>query len=141
MDTGEVRRRLQQARRQARERAAGRRDRTAAAGEAWNTFARSVAGPLVRQLGDALRAENVTITLATPPDAVRLGLGHGSDFVEVALDTSGEAPLVIGRSSRSHGAETLTDERPVRAGAGPEAITEEELLDFLLDALGPWLER
>jgi hypothetical protein len=141
MDTGEVRRQLQHARRQAQERAAGRRERAAAASDAWNTSARRVAEPLVRQLGDALRADAYLVTPATPAGAVRLGLGHGGDFVEVALDTSGDAPLVVGRTGRARGSETLIDERPVRAGAGPEAVTEEELLAFLLEALAPWLER
>ena len=141
MDTGEVRRRLQHARRQAKERAADRRTRVAGAEDAWHPFARRVAGPLLRQLSDALRAEGYGVTLATPAGAVRLGLGHGSDFVEVALDTSGALPQVVGRTSRARGSETLTDERPVRAGAGPDAITEDELLTFLLEALAPWLER
>jgi hypothetical protein len=141
MDTGDVRRRLQQARRQAKEQAAARRERTAAATEVWDTFARRVATPLVRQLGDALRAEGQGVTIATPADAVRLGLGQGGDFVELALDTSGATPQVVGRTHRAHGGETRADERPVRAGAGPADLSEDELLEFLLKALGPWLER
>ena len=32
-------------------------------------------------------------------------------------------------------------ERRLKPGVAPDAITEEEVLEFLLDALGPWLER
>jgi hypothetical protein len=30
---------------------------------------------------------------------------------------------------------------PIEPGAAPDAITEDMLLEFLVTALGPWLER
>jgi hypothetical protein len=32
-------------------------------------------------------------------------------------------------------------ERRLKPGATPDAITEDEVLEFFLDALQPWLER
>jgi hypothetical protein len=35
----------------------------------------------------------------------------------------------------------VDEERPVKPGAAPDAITEDDVLEFLLGALEPWLER
>jgi hypothetical protein len=59
----------------------------------------------------------------------------------LGLDTAADAPQVVGRVSLTRGSRTITDERPVRLGAAPNAISEEDVLAFLLDALQPWLER
>ena len=47
----------------------------------------------------------------------------------------------MARISYSRGSRTLEAERPVKPGAAPDAISEEEVLDFLLDALEPWMGR
>jgi len=48
---------------------------------------------------------------------------------------------VTGRVRRTRGSRTIDEERPVKPGAGPDAVSEEDLLEFLLGALEPWLER
>ena len=63
------------------------------------------------------------------------------DYIEIALDTSADPPEVIGRTSHSRGSRTIAEERQVKSGAPPQTITEEEFLEFLVEALGPWLER
>jgi hypothetical protein len=52
-----------------------------------------------------------------------------------------DPPQVVGRISRARGSRTLDEERPIKPGTPPEALTEEDVLTFLLDALQPWLER
>jgi len=63
------------------------------------------------------------------------------DFVEFALDTSGDRPQVIGHISQSRGSRRLDEERPVKPDASPAALTEEDVLEFVMQALERWLGR
>jgi hypothetical protein len=137
-----VRKRVQSAIDAARGRAQERRQRNAAADTAFADFLERVATPLLRQVAGALKAEGLAFTVFTPGGGVRLASDRArDDFIDLSLDTSGDTPQVLARVSFSRGSRTIDSERPVHAGAGPEAITEEELLEFVVDALEPWLER
>jgi hypothetical protein len=48
---------------------------------------------------------------------------------------------VVGRIRRTRGSRTIDEELPVGQGAGPQDVTEEDVLEFLAGALEPWLER
>lgn len=127
---------------QARERAQQRRQRAADAERAYAVFLETVAVPLVRQLANALKVEGYAFTVFTPGDGLRLALDRTrDDFVELRLDTSGDTPQVVARISRTRGSRTLEEERPVAEQAGPDQVTEDGLLEFLLGAIQPWLER
>ena len=69
------------------------------------------------------------------PSALLLEKSHADPALGGAL------LQVVGHISYVRGSRTLTETRPVKAGASPGAVTDEELLAFLLDALRPWLER
>jgi hypothetical protein len=126
----------------AKERAQQRRQRTAAAEAAYQAFLETVATPVTRQLAGALKAEGYAFTVFTPGGGLRLASDRGrDDFIEFTLDTELDPPQVVGRISRARGSRTLDEERPVKPGTGPEAISEEDVLAFLLSALEPWLER
>ena len=91
---------------------------------------------------EILKAEGYSFTVFTPGDGLRLASDRGrDDFVEFALDTSGDRPQVIGRISQSRGSRRLEEERPVKADTPPDALSEEDVLDFVMHALGPWLAR
>jgi hypothetical protein len=60
------------------------------------------------------------------------------DFIELVLDTSGDEPSVVGHTSRSRGHRVLESEQTLGA---PGELSEEEVLEFLLKALEPLLER
>ena len=125
-----------------RRRAQQRRERVSEAQRAYETFLEAVATPVARQLANALKAEGYSFTLFTPAGGLRLASDTGrDDFIDFALDSSGEQPEVLARVSYSRGSRTLDEERPVKRGAAPDAITEEDVLEFLVDALEPWLER
>ena len=90
----------------------------------------------------ALKAEGYPFTVSTPSGSVRLTSEHGrDDYIELVLDTSGEAPTVLGRVHRTRGSRTVSEEHPVSPGTAPAAVTDEQLLTFLMRALEPWLER
>ena len=126
----------------ARERSQLRRQRASEAERAYTTFLETIATPVTRQVANVLKTEGYAFTVSTPGDGLRLGADRGrDDFIEFALDTTGDRPQVIGRISHTRGSRTIDQERPVKAGAAPDALTEEDVLEFLLDALEPWLER
>ena len=140
MEVSEVRKRVLVAMATARARAQERREQAAAAEQAYAVFLEHVATPLFRNLAMALKAEGYAFTVFTPGDSVRLASDKGrEDFVELTLDTSSATPQVIGRISQTRGSRRLDDERPIRPGAGPEAITDDDLLGFMITALEPWL--
>jgi hypothetical protein len=89
-----------------------------------------------------LKAENYAFTVSTPGRGLRLALDRGQDdFVELTLDSDAEPPTVTGRIRRTRGSRTLEEERPVKQGASPDQLTEDDVLEFLVSALEPWLER
>ena len=106
----------------------------------YGVFLETVATPLVQQIANALKAEGHSFTVATPGGSVRLEYDRGRDnFVEFALDTSGDRPQVIGRVSQARGSRRLEDERPIKPDASPAEITEDDVLEFVMQALEPWL--
>jgi hypothetical protein len=124
----------------ARARAQERRQRSEEAEREYAVFLRDVASPLVQQIATALKAEGHPFTVFTPGDGLRLAYDRGREnFVEFALDTSGERPQVIGRVSQTRGSRRLEDERPVKVDASPASISEEDVLEFVMRALEPWL--
>lgn len=142
MEVSHVRKRMQAAIAAARERQQQRRQRAADAERAYEQFLSQVATPLTRQIANALQAEGYAFTVSAPGRGLRLALDRGrDDFVELALDTSGDEPELIGRVRRTRGSRTLEEERPVKRGALPDHVSEEDLLEFFANALQPWLER
>jgi len=137
-----VRKRLQDAMAAARQRTQQQRLRAAEAEKTFAVFLNDVAIPVTRQMAMALKAEGQAFTVFTPGDGLRLAADRGrDDFIEFALDTSGAEPQVIGRIRHTRGSRTIDDERPIRPGASPDTLTDEDVLEFLVHALEPWLER
>ena len=141
MEISDVRKRLNAAIESARARAQARRERQASAERAFETFL-EMATPLARQVANALKAEGYAFTVFSPQGGLRLAFDRGRDeFVEFGLGDAADAPGVVARVSYTRGSRVIDQERAVKPGAAPDAITEEEFLDFLLGALAPWLER
>jgi hypothetical protein len=142
VEVSHVRKRVQAAIAAARERAQRRRERASEAETAYDGFLTQVATPLVRQIVNALQAEGYAFTLSTPGRGLRLALDRGrDDFIELALETDADEPTVIGRIRRTRGSRTIEEERPVKQGASPDQVSDQDLLDFFENALQPWLER
>ncbi len=119
-----------------------RRERAAATERAYDTFLADVAVPIMRMLASALKADGYPFTVNTPGGSVRLASDKGrDDYIELALDASADPPEVLGVIRYARGSRTVSEERPVKPGASPQAITEDDVLEFLLKALEPWLER
>jgi hypothetical protein len=142
MEVSQVRKRLKATIDASRERAQLRRQRSADAQRAYDVFLAEVATPIAKQLANALKSEGYSFTVFTPGSGLRLASDRGrDDFIDFALDTGGDSPQVIARISQQRGSRTIDEEVPVKRGASPDAIDEDDVLDFLLGALEPWLER
>ena len=140
MEVSQVRKRVQQGVATARTRAQERRQQADEATRDYKVFLEVVATPLVQQLANVLKVEGYAFTASTPGDSVRLTNDRGrGDFVELALDTSGERPQVVGRMTQSRGSRRLDEERPIKAGALPSELTDDDVLEFLMHVLEPWL--
>jgi hypothetical protein len=142
MEVSQVRRRVQAAVAAARERSQQRRQRVADAEGQYDRFLADVAVPLARQVANVLKAEGRSFTVSTPGRNVRLEPDRGrDDFVEITLNTEVDPPDVVGLIRYTRGSRTIDEERPVKSGVAPDQISEDDLLEFLLRALEPWIER
>jgi hypothetical protein len=134
MEISEVRQRLLQTIDRAKRQAAERLVRSDEAARQFDTFLNNVAVPLFRQAANVLRAEGYLFNLFTPSGSVRLM----SDRTEVSLDSSVDPPQVMGHSSRSRGRRVVEAERAL---GDPEALTDDDLLEYLSKELEPFVER
>lgn len=142
METGDVIRRLKIAMEAARGQASERRTRDARAAIAYDVFLAQVAEPVARQLVNALKVEGVPFTLFTPAGSLRLSSDRNrDDFIELALERGATDLQVVGHVSHARGSRSVAETVAVKEGAAPDALTEEDVLAFLLRALRPWLER
>jgi hypothetical protein len=126
----------------AKARAQQKRQHAADAERAYALFLEEIATPTTRQLANVLKAEGYPFTVSTPSNGLRLASDRTrDDYVEFALDGSGDQPVVVGRIRHTRGSRTLEDERPIKPGATPQELSEADVLAFLVNALEPWLER
>lgn len=141
METSVVRNRLRETIERAKRRAAERRGHHDEAGRAFDAFLEHVATPLMRQIAGALKADNYHFTVFTPSGSVRLMSDRrAEDFIEITLDLSGDAPQITGHASRLRGRHIVETERAIGNGR-PGGVTEDDLLEFLLKEIEPFVER
>lgn len=142
MDISDVRRRLRTAIESARKEAGARRERTSAGTRDYERFLAERAVPVFHDFANALNGEGHPFKVFTPAGSVRLASGRsGEEFIELELDTSQDPPQVIGRSSHGRGRRMVTSERPVHRGAAIADLTDEHVLEFLLEEIVPFIER
>jgi hypothetical protein len=141
MDIAEVRKRVLHTIDRAKREAAARRARVDEASREYGEFLDRIAVPLFHQVARALRAEGHSFNVFTPSGSVRLASERsGEDYLELLLDTSGAMPQVVGHCSRSRGRRVLETERPIGDGR-IAALSDEDVLEFLLKELEPFVER
>jgi hypothetical protein len=140
MEVSEVRRRLRAAIDQSRRDSAQRRERADIANREYDQFLAQVAVPTFQTMANVLVAEGHRFTVNTPAGSVRLASERsGEDFIELALDTSHDPPVVVVRTSRGRGRRQLSAERPV---ATPIAsLTDADVVQMVVDEIPLLVER
>jgi len=142
MEVAQVRRRVQAALAAARERSQQRRQKVADAESRYDRFLTDVAVPLARQVANVLKAEGRTFTVSTPGRTVRIETDRGrDDYLEIALNTDVDPPAIVAHIRHTRGSRTIDEERTVHSGGAVDDISEDDLLEFILGALEPWIER
>jgi hypothetical protein len=142
MEIPEVRRRLRAAIDHAKREVSARRERSDATSRAYSEFLEQRAVPTFHTFAAALVAEGYRFKVFTPAGSVRLASESAvEDFIEIVLDATLDPPRVTGHTSRSRGRRSISAERPVRAGASPADLNEEDVLEFLVEEIVPFVER
>lgn len=139
MEISLVRKRLTETIDRAKKQAAERRGRNDQASRDFEVFLQRIAVPLFRQVANALRADGYSFTVFTPAGSVRLMSDRAAeDYIEISLDTAGGAPRVMGQTSWNRGRRVIDAERAIGA---PDALAEDDVLEFLLKELEAFVER
>ena len=142
LEAGEVRKRLRQTIEAAKREAAARRSAMGEVQKTYDAFLEERAVPLLRQVASALKAEGHVFQVLTPAGTARLQSDRErDDFLEVALDVRDNIPVVIGRISQVRGSQLQTAEQPIRGQLRPSDLSDEDVLDWVLRVILPFVER
>ena len=142
MEVSDVRRRLRGAVDDAKRRAAERRARVDEASRSYEQFLTGIAVPAFHTMIQALTGEGYRFKVQTPGQAVRLVPDRSTgDYIEVALDSDRDSPVVVARSTRGRGSRTLSTERIVNEHTAIADLTEDDVVTVLLEELLPFIER
>jgi hypothetical protein len=144
MEVAELRQQILREIERARVESAERRKNGDSAHAAYAKFIVEVAGPLVVQTVNILRAEGqATLQAHTPAGAARIASDSvPDDFIEFVLDTSVRPPRVLGRSSLTIGRHNVVvEETPIAPGTPIGHLQDADLLPFLIPAVGRLVAR
>jgi hypothetical protein len=140
METSTVRNRLNLVIDAAKRSSAARRARNDEASRSYERVL-EFSVPLFRQIAQALKVSGYLFSVFTPSGSVKLMSDKSSeDYIELSLDTSGEHPVVMGHVSRARGRRVIESEHAIANKAVGE-LTEEDVFEFLLKEIEPFVER
>jgi hypothetical protein len=124
----------------ARRNTAERRERAKTASRAYETFLDSIAVPTFRQVAQVLRAEGILFDVQTPSGSVRLISDRNrDDGIALELDPTQDPPQVMLNSTRAWGGHVERHERAVKERTAIDQLTEDDLIERLIDEVRPWL--
>lgn len=140
-DVAQIRKRIQKAIEQARREAAERRSRVHDAQKAYEEFLELRAIPAFRSVAIVLKSEGLAWEVMTPSGEVRLVPDRRRDeSIALAFDATAEPPQPMVSVTRGRGSRVVHSERPVKPGTpSPAALTEDDVVEMLVDELRPWL--
>jgi hypothetical protein len=138
MEVAELRQQILREIERAQTTVAERRQSGDAARGAYAKFIVEIAGPLVLQSVQILRAERLPFQAQTPAGSARIASETSADdFAEFVLDTSVRPPRVLGRSSVTVGRRNVVvEEIPIADGKAIADLQDTDLLPFLIPAIG-----
>ena len=139
-DVGVVRKRVRFAIEQARRDQAERRGRVAEARKTYDEFLEGAAIPVFRMFAGILKAEGLPFEVMTPAGGVRLQSDRTrEDAIEMELDTSADPPQPLVTITRVRGSRIIQTDRTVKGSTALIKLTEDDVIEMLLEELRPWL--
>lgn len=140
VDVAVVRKRVRFAIEQARRDQAERRGRVAEARKAYEEFLENTVIPVFRMFANVLKAEGLSFEVMTPAGGVRLqSERHRDDAIEMELDTTADPPVPQVTITRTRGSRVVQTDRRIREGQPLVQLTEDDVVEMLLEELRPWL--
>lgn len=139
-DIGILRKRVKAVMEQVRRDQAERRVRAADAAKTFETFLAASAIPAFRAVANVLKSEGLAFEVMTPSGGVRLmSERNREDAIELELDGTLDPPQPLVTITRARGSRSLRSERPVKAGTPLQHLSEDDVIEMLLEELRPWL--
>jgi hypothetical protein len=139
-DPGQLRKRLRSAIDSARRASVARRERAAAATREYEEFLDTRAVPAFRAMANVLRAEGIPFEVMTPSGGVRLVADKNRDnLIELELDSTLDPPQPLLITVQSRGSRVLRTERLVKEGSPISQISEDDVIELLMEQVKPWL--
>lgn len=139
-DVAVVRKRVRTAIEQARRDQAERRGRVAEAQKKYDEFLENAAIPAFRMVANILKSEGLHFEVMTPAGGVRLQSERNrEDAIEMELDTTADPPQPLVTTTKVRGRRIVQDDRSIKGSNPLVRLTEEDVIDMLLEELRPWL--
>ncbi|HEX4912890.1 MAG TPA: hypothetical protein VFV51_02980 [Vicinamibacterales bacterium] len=139
-DVALIRKRIHSEIEKARRDQAERRARTAEAARAYETFLDTAAVPVFRMFANVLKSEGLPFEVMTPAGGVRLqSERHREDAIEMELDTTADPPEPLVTVTRVRGSRIVQTDRGVRGSVPLTQLTENDVVEMLIEELRPWL--
>ena len=139
-DVAIVRKRVRAAIEQARRDQAERRGRVAEAQKNYDSFLETAAIPAFRMIANVLKSEGLHFEVMTPAGGVRLQSERArEDAIEMELDTTADPPQPLVTITRARGSRIVQSERTIKGSNPLVQLTEDDVIDMLLEELRPWL--
>jgi hypothetical protein len=140
IDPAQLRKRVKAAIDGARRASATRRERATAAAREYEEFLETRAVPAFRSIANVLRSEGIPFEVMTPSGGVRLVYDRNrDDAIDLELDSTLDPPQPLLSVVQSRGSRVLRSERLVKEGSPISEITEEDVIELLINQLKPWL--
>jgi hypothetical protein len=139
-DVAVIRKRVKTAIEQARRDQAERRERVADAQRNYQAFLDTAAIPVFRMIANVLKSEGMNFEVMSPAGGVRLQSERNrEDAINLELDTTADPPQPLVTITRVRGSRVTQRDRSIK-GSNPLAqLTEDDVIDMLLEELRPWL--
>jgi len=141
LESSEIRRQIRLMIAESRRGAEDRRARADSEARAGERLLRTVVVPMFKTVASALKLEGHAFRVSTPVGSVRISVeGSVENFIEMTFDSAHDQLALRGRVSRLRGRQVLVDERIIGAGSELSLLGDEQVLEFLLAELQPFVD-
>jgi hypothetical protein len=139
-DVALIRKRIHTEIEKARRDQAERRARNAEAARAYDQFLETAAVPVFRMFANVLKSEGLAFEVMTPSGGVRLqSERRREDAIEMELDTTADPPAPLVTTTRARGSRIVQSDRSVRGSVPLVQLTENDVVEMLIEELRPFL--